>query len=78
VELYELAVVKRDMNAARKLSYRMLPILEYLEGEGQYTQFVKAACGLSGHSIGPPRRPLLPATDTDSQRLAELLDELRS
>jgi len=58
VRLYELAVIKQHYEAARKLFFRMLPTLELMEGGGKYTQFVKAACGLQGHPVGPPRRPL--------------------
>jgi 4-hydroxy-tetrahydrodipicolinate synthase len=62
VRLYELAVINQDYEAARKLFFRMLPTLELMEGGGKYTQFVKAACGLAGHPVGPPRRPLMIAT----------------
>ena len=29
-----------------------------MEGGGKYTQYVKAACELMGHDVGPPRPPL--------------------
>jgi 4-hydroxy-tetrahydrodipicolinate synthase len=74
--LYELAVQRKDPAAARKLFYRMLPVLELMEGGGKYTQFVKAACGLVGHRVGPPRRPLMPATAEDKARLRRALREL--
>lgn len=79
VGLYELAVEK-DYSAARELFFSMLPLLELMEGCGKYTQFVKAACGLAGHPVGPPRQPLLPAGPTDQQRLRKalrLIDEAR-
>lgn len=63
--LYELAVVKRDYVAARKLFYSMLPMLELMENGGRYTQWVKAACGIMGHDCGAPRRPLGPATKAE-------------
>jgi dihydrodipicolinate synthase/N-acetylneuraminate lyase len=44
-----------------------------MEGGGQYTQFVKAACALNGHPVGPPRKPLCSASDEDVARLKELL-----
>jgi len=74
VRLFELAVRKKDLFAARELCYRMLPVLALMEGAGQYTQFVKAACALAGHSVGPPRKPLWSAGDEDVARLKELLD----
>jgi len=61
VKLHQLAVEQEDYAAARRLHYRLLPVLAILEG-GKYTQMVKAGCGLMGHPVGPPRRPLLPAT----------------
>jgi 4-hydroxy-tetrahydrodipicolinate synthase len=72
--LYELAVVKKDYVAARKLFFEMLPTLELMEGGGKYTQWVKAACGLMGHNCGAPRRPLGPASKAE---LAELRKALR-
>ena len=72
--LYELAAVKKDYVAARKLFFEMLPTLELMEGGGKYTQWVKAACGLMGHNCGAPRRPLGPASKAE---LAELRKALR-
>lgn len=72
--LYELAAVKKDYVAARKLFFEMLPTLELMEGGGKYTQWVKAACGLMGHNCGAPRRPLGPANKAE---LAELRKALR-
>ena len=75
VRLYELAVIKQDYEAARKLFFRMLPTLELMEGGGKYTQFVKAACGLQGHPVGPPRRPLRAATTAEQAQLKQALPE---
>jgi len=71
--LYDLAVVRRDHAAARRLFYRMLPVLELMEGGGKYIQFVKAACGLTGHPVGPPRTPLRPATSKEKALLRQAL-----
>ena len=73
VRLYELAVVKQDYAAARKLFFRMLPTLELMEGGGKYTQFVKAACGLMGCDVGAPRRPLLKPTAAECGQLRAAL-----
>ncbi len=77
-QLYELAVQRRDFAAARTLYYKMLPALALIEGSHKYTQFVKAACGLTGHPVGPPRRPLRPATAAECARLREVLKKLRT
>jgi 4-hydroxy-tetrahydrodipicolinate synthase len=71
--LYELAAVRKDYPAARKLFFEMLPTLELMEGGGKYTLWVKAACGLMGHDCGAPRRPLGPATKAECALLREAL-----
>lgn len=73
VELFDLAVGQQDFPAARQLYYRLLPTLALMEGGGKYTQFVKAGCELTGHPVGPPRRPLLPATGDEVARLRQAL-----
>jgi 4-hydroxy-tetrahydrodipicolinate synthase len=73
VRLFELAVNKKDLFAARNLYYNLLPILALMEGAGQYTQYVKAACALKGHPVGPPRKPLWSVGDEDVAKLKELL-----
>lgn len=71
--LYELAAVKQDYAAARKLFFALLPILELMEGGGKYTQWVKAACRLMGVDCGDPRRPLGPATKAECAQLKAAL-----
>ncbi len=71
--LYELAVVRKDYEAARKLFFEILPLLELMEGGGKYTQWVKATCGLVGHDCGPPRQPLAPATKAECRQLRQAL-----
>jgi len=65
VRLYELAVWKQDYLQARGLYFRILPLLSLLENGSKYTQFVKAACEMVGHPVGPPRSPLQSATKND-------------
>ena len=50
-----------------------MPFLALAEGGGKYTQYVKAGCGLTGHPVGPPRRPLLPITAEESAVLKKTL-----
>jgi 4-hydroxy-tetrahydrodipicolinate synthase len=73
-KLYELAVVKKDYETARKLFFDLLPILELMEGGGKYTQWVKAACGLMGHQCGSPRQPLGPASKSELALLRKTLN----
>ena len=72
MRLFDL-VAKKDWTAARELYRRLLPILTLAESGGKYTQFVKAACGLLGHPVGPPRQPLLPANAEEVVRLQQAL-----
>ncbi len=74
VELYDLAVRQKDFLAAREPYYRLLPTLALMEGGGKYTQLVKAGCELTGHPVGPPRRPLLPPTPEEIARLEQALE----
>lgn len=76
VELFDLAVGRRDFTAARRLYFKLLPVLALIEGGGKYTQFVKAGCRLAGHPVGPPRRPLLPPDDRELADLEEVLRPL--
>jgi 4-hydroxy-tetrahydrodipicolinate synthase len=71
--LYSLTVQQQDYSAARALFFEMLPLLELMEGGGKYTQWVKAACALMGHDCGPPRRPLVQASEPERVRLREAL-----
>ncbi len=75
VSLYELTVKEKNNTAARDLFFRMLPTLELMEGGGKYTQFVKAACGLAGHPVGPPRRPLRVPNAVERARLRAALSQ---
>jgi 4-hydroxy-tetrahydrodipicolinate synthase len=76
VELFEKAVTLQDYPAARGLFYRLLPMMNILEGAGKYTQYVKAGCALTGRSVGPPRRPLLPAKDSEIAEVRSALANL--
>jgi 4-hydroxy-tetrahydrodipicolinate synthase len=75
VRLYDLAM-RGKLADARRLFESMLPTLELMEGGRKYTQFVKAACALKGHRVGPPRMPLLPATAEETRRLRSALRNL--
>ncbi len=76
VELYRLSVEQKDFCTARGLYFQMLPLLNMMEGGGHYTQWVKAACGLVGRDVGPPRRPLLPPAAAVLSDLRDALAQL--
>lgn len=75
VKLYELAVLKKDYAAARKLYMKLLPLLTYAES-GRYTQLVKAGCALKGYAVGKPRAPLCAVSKKAVAMLAECIGDL--
>jgi 4-hydroxy-tetrahydrodipicolinate synthase len=78
VEFYKRLVEMKDIDGAQKLFGMMLPFLHFIEGGGKYTQWVKSACAISGHPLGPPRMPLLRATEAESERLQKLMKIFKS
>jgi len=76
VELYKLAAVKKDLENARQLYFKMLPLFTVFEATGQYVQLTKGGLEILGRPYGIPRKPLLPPTDQDKQRLGEILHPL--
>lgn len=75
VQLYELAVVKKDLEKAKELYFKMLPFFTALES-GQFVQYVKASLEILGHPIGIPRRPLLRPSEEEIEHLKEILTPL--
>ncbi len=76
VSLHDAIVVDKDIDAARKLYYKMLPLLHMFESTGQYIQLSKAALNILDRPYGIPRLPLLPASDGAQRRLKAILDSV--
>jgi 4-hydroxy-tetrahydrodipicolinate synthase len=76
VELYELGAVKKDIEKARELYFKLLPLFTLFETTGQYIQLSKAGLEILGRPFGIPRKPLLPPADEHKQRLKEILATL--
>jgi len=77
VDLFDLAVRRQDVPAAREAYFKLLPVLALMEDGGKYTQFVKAGCELVGRPVGPPRRPLLPPRTDELAKLKAVLSPLK-
>jgi len=75
-ELYELTVEKNDLEKARTLYYKLLPLGVIIESRGRFFQFIKAGIEMLGYSAGPPRPPLLPLSKTEQNELQGLLTRL--
>jgi 4-hydroxy-tetrahydrodipicolinate synthase len=73
VEVYRIAVEQNDFVGAKAPFYKLSAFLSLAEGGGKYTQYVKAGCAMTGHPVGPPRRPLLPVTAGESAALRKTL-----
>ena len=73
VELYLQCAVEKNYDSARQLYYKMLPSFQFIEGNGKYTQYVKAGCGIKGRSVGPPRQPLRPVEPGELEQLRIIL-----
>ena len=73
VELYTLTT-SGELDKARELYYRMLPLGDMFEMEGKFIQYLKAGSALLNRPVGKPRRPLLPPQDDDVRRLKEALE----
>jgi 4-hydroxy-tetrahydrodipicolinate synthase len=73
VEIFHIAAEKQDYLGAKAPFYKLMPFLMLAEGCGKYTQYVKAGCSLTGHQVGPPRRPLLPINAEEAAALKKTL-----
>ncbi|WP_242447671.1 4-hydroxy-tetrahydrodipicolinate synthase [Priestia endophytica] len=77
VEIYELAVEKSDVNAARDLNRKLSGIYGLMEAEGNpYPGPVKAGMDLIGMKGGKVRKPLTQPTDEIKMKLKEELVKL--
>ncbi|MBR2189343.1 MAG: dihydrodipicolinate synthase family protein [Eubacterium sp.] len=63
---------KNDLDAARKLWDKLLPVLEFAENN-EYIAVTKRMCKLVGRDQGDPRRPVLPLNEEKTAKLTELM-----
>jgi 4-hydroxy-tetrahydrodipicolinate synthase len=74
-QLYELAVVKRDMDRARDLYERILPFCNMLEDTGMFAALSKTGLDMLGKAGGKPRLPMLPPKRQQLEQLRSFLRE---
>lgn len=72
-KLYTLIAKENNVKAAKELWYKYAPLAALFEAPGVWVSNIKAGCELVGDPVGPPRRPLLPASDEIKQELRRLL-----
>lgn len=76
VRLFDLAVVQKDIPAARSLYNALLPLFTLFEESGQYVQLNKAALEMLGRPVGKPRPPLLPVSGAALETLRECIQTI--
>ena len=74
-DMYRHCVEKIDLDAARDLYQKILPVIE-LVGQHRYVSTTKKALELMGLPVGPPRPPRLPASGEDSAWVERTVREL--
>jgi len=75
IELYQ-AVQANDLNRAREVFYRQLPLLDFILKGGLPTT-VKAGLNMTGLEVGHPRLPVFPLGEAGRSQLQGLLNVLR-
>lgn len=71
------AVIRGDGERADAILAELLPFLKFIVGHG-LPRAIKAGLQLRNRPAGPPRAPLLPLPDEETQQLRDLLDRLES
>lgn len=74
LDLYQ-AVLEHDLQRARELFYRQLPLLDFIL-KGGLPATVKAGLELAGLNAGEPRRPVFALNEGARQQLQALLQTL--
>jgi len=69
-------VQENEIEKARRLYERILPLCEMIERSGKMVQVVKAAVNKIGHAAGPCRLPRLPLTQAEDEALESLLRDM--
>jgi len=77
-KLYNLIVKENNINAARELWYKYAPLATLFEAPGVWISNIKAGCEIVGNPVGPPRKPLLPASDEDKKNIRRLLKNIEA
>ena len=67
-------VTSGDVSAARKINEELIPLYQALFLTTSPIP-VKAAMGLLGQPVGPPRLPLVPATDDEVDRIRKAMED---
>ncbi len=75
-QLFELGFVKKDIEKAKKLYLKLLPLFTLFQSSGKYVQLTKAGVEILGLPFGAPRQPLLPPDKDQMAELKKILKEV--
>ncbi|WJV21711.1 MULTISPECIES: dihydrodipicolinate synthase family protein [Pseudomonas] len=75
LDLYQ-AVLDNDLDRARELFYRQLPVLDFILKGGLPTT-IKAGLNMTGLQVGDPRRPVFPLGEAGRNQLQAMLHAVR-
>jgi len=75
-QICELAIEKKDFENARELYFRILPLPAYIMSGGKWLALSKACMTMVGGVGGYPRRPLLPVTKVEKEKLRKILVDI--
>lgn len=75
IAVFQHAVIKHDFVRAREVFSEILPLCDFYAAKS-LVRSVKAAADIMGKSLGPPRLPLKPLSESDRTPLRELLQDI--
>jgi 4-hydroxy-tetrahydrodipicolinate synthase len=81
-DLYEAAVVEKDVDKTRKISMKMMPLIHFVmyNKKGRYPHWLsifKTALNLMGRDVGAPRKPLKLLEEGEKKVLKNILKNMR-
>ena len=71
VDLFD-SFTRGNLTKARELHFKLMPLIEL----GGSPVLVKAALDIMGHPVGPPRKPLMKASENEEKKIKERLSVL--
>lgn len=74
-QLFDL-VEQGQIDKAKELYQKMLPLLDVIENSGKLVQVVKASVNKIGHAAGPCRFPRLPLTEEEEASVDKVLRDM--
>jgi 4-hydroxy-tetrahydrodipicolinate synthase len=77
-KLYEYANFERNYDKAKALYSTVLPLCNFLESSGKFTQTAKYGLEYFGRKAGPPRKPFLPLSEEHKRQAEEIFKRIQS